>query len=460
MAKIIIGNVDNDSMVGDLRNFTASQRMVSAAVAHRLLWVAQPEDILVMPYDVSPEMIAHMAEIRGVVVDPERIVTPGDARSAPVILTSDELLASDLLGRVRDLMAGDMAGGADWEVLAYFPTASVVRFAIDVGARVAGGGESFLEQGGAELFNSKSFFRKACAANGFSCAPGVVCGSLAQLLRAVPELMRETGAVMLKEEFHSGGDGNVLITYHDRTQAPGACEVVRVASASELGTALIRLWPRFVSGRNVEVIAETFFDARAVIYSEFEIDAGGAIHHLDHGVMRMQPLWCGFEIPGRLSTLSTTHFAAASQQITAFARDQGYRGKINLDALVLADGRIVFTEFNGRLGGCTHIDVAARELLGPRYIDEVAIVTINKVASPPWPELTALLAEGFAFDRQARRGVIVLTEVLPLNGTIEIMTVEADMASAEALERRFLAALAALAARREAAAAPSIAMSA
>lgn len=447
MPRIIIGNVDNDSMVGDLRNFNAEQRMSSAAVAHRLLWLARPEDILVMPYAISEEMLDHMAEIRGVRIAAERIVTPTRASVESTILTSEELLAPTLLEAVRTLASAGSADG--WQVTAYFATASVARFAREVGASLAEGGEAFLAQGGAELFNSKSFFRKAAAANGFPCAAGAVCGSLAQLIRVAPELIRETGSIMLKEEFHSGGEGNVLVTFGKRDRAPGAFEVVCVEDESTLEDVLARLWPRFVSGRNVEIIVEAFHDAKAVIYSEFEIGPDGDARHLDHGVMRMEPLWCGFEIPGRLSTLETTRFVAASQEIIAFARDQGYRGRINLDALVLEDGRILFTEFNGRIGGCTHIDVLARALLGADYLDRAGIVTINKIASPGWRELTALLAEGFAYDPRAKRGVIVLTEVMALNGTIEIMTIDADLAAAERLEARFLAALAHRRARPE-----------
>lgn len=189
------------------------------------------------------------------------------------------------------------------------------------------------------------------------------------------------------------------------------------------------------------MVIEAYYDATKVIYAEFEIGQDWSITHLNHGIMRMEPQWCGFEIPGNLTVNETSKFLALSQHLAVAARDIGFRGKINFDAIITKDGRIIFSEFNGRLGGCTHIDELARRILGDSYLDTHQIVTRNKIGCDSWDRIERAMNKGLAFDPRKGEGVIVLTDSIRLLGTIEVMTIAANLQRAIKLEVEFLGAL-------------------
>jgi hypothetical protein len=99
---------------------------------------------------------------------------------------------------------------------------------------------------------------------------------------------------------------------------------------------------------------------------------------------------------------------------------------------------VLFTEVNGRLGGCTHIHVIAERLLGPHYADTYTLLTRNKVHTGPFPALLDMLdRSGLLFTPERGRGVIIATEDTARTGTIEYI-VMAPHAEAAGLEQRVL----------------------
>lgn len=217
MPKIIIGNVDNDSMIGDLSKMDERLRGITSTIANRLLWLAEPSDIAVLPFPVADDILAHIASVSGASLDPGRIIAVDGEGSGPRIITSDVLLNKDTLRRVKAAMGEEK----DWQVVAYFHTSAVSAFADALGI-VEPSSMAFLAEGGAELFNSKSFFRKAMLGADLPIAEGAVCVSLSQAQLAAAKLIGETGSIILKEQFNGGGDGNAVITFGDRQTQMGA----------------------------------------------------------------------------------------------------------------------------------------------------------------------------------------------------------------------------------------------
>lgn len=442
MPKIIIGNVDNEAMVGDLGQMSAGQLITTATVAARLLWLADQGDILIMPAPFSVGMLKYFSAQTGIDTNTLTVITPDDDMDTPAPLTGDVLLNPRMILRTRKAMANRR--DRSWSVEPYFFTSAVGAFEDAIGLREEEKHNPFLHEGGGELFNSKSFFRKMMQAKGLPIPEGASCLSLNHLLQIAPRLIERTGAVILKQELQAGGDGNIVLTWDRDETLPGASRVLHVSSIEDMKEQLGDLWPMFTSGRNNHVIIEAYHRPRQVLYAEFGIDAQGHTACLNHGMMRMEPLWCGFEIPGSLSVPARSEFIAGAQAIVTMAADCGFRGKINIDAILLDDSRVLFNEFNGRLGGCTHIDDIARQIAGPHYAQNRAIVTRNKQAVPSWEVLQGILTHN-DLDHKADsgRGIIVLTDSRSFNGTIEYMALGASQEEAEAIEHRFITALAA-----------------
>ncbi|WP_353622944.1 hypothetical protein [Rhizobium lusitanum] len=65
MPRILIGNVDNDAMVGAQEQMGISQKITTANAALRMLWFARPGDVLVLPSTITPEMLDYWSQLRG-----------------------------------------------------------------------------------------------------------------------------------------------------------------------------------------------------------------------------------------------------------------------------------------------------------------------------------------------------------------------------------------------------------
>ncbi len=440
MPKIIIGNVDNEAMVGDPDQMSPAQFITTATVGARLLWLAGPGDILIMPVPFSEAMLKYFSARTGIDTETLTIITPENGGENPAPLSGDVLLAPEMILRIRKAMASRRE--QQWSVEPYFFTGAIGALEDAIGLKEEEKQSSFLREGGAELFNSKSFFRKLMQAKGIALPDGMCCLSLNHLLQTAPRLIETTGAIILKQELQAGGDGNIVMTWDRDTSLPGASRVLHVRSIGEMKEHLRQLWPLFTSGNNNHVIVEAYHRPNAVLYAEFAIDDHGRTTCLNHGMMRMAPLWCGFEIPGDLPVPARSEFIAGAQAIAAMAAETGFRGKINIDAILVDETDVLFNEFNGRLGGCTHIDVIARHIAGPAYSANHAIVTRNKQPVPSWEVLQGVLTHN-ELDHTPERGqgIIVLTDSISLDGTIEYMSLGNSAEEASAIEDRFIAAL-------------------
>ncbi|WP_277183996.1 hypothetical protein, partial [Caballeronia sp. BR00000012568055] len=124
-----------------------------------------------------------------------------------------------------------------------------------------------------------------------------------------------------------------------------------------------------------------------------------------------------------------------SDVLASISQRLGFIGRANFDAIVTDCREIVFTEVNGRSGGCSHFDVILRALVGPDYLSTHTVVTRNRV--PVCDLGRALDASRSLRGRGNESGVVVLTEDILGTGTIEYMVYARNPADALALENEF-----------------------
>ena len=124
------------------------------------------------------------------------------------------------------------------------------------------------------------------------------------------------------------------------------------------------------------------------------------------------------------------------------AGDRGFTGYMNVDSIVTEDGQVLFTEVNGRMGDCTHIDYLARALVGDDYNRSRVVLTRNWVqASSFGGTLKALDEAGVLFDHESRTGVVIPIEDVDRSGTLDYMVIGRDAGHAHELEALTMAAL-------------------
>ena len=111
---------------------------------------------------------------------------------------------------------------------------------------------------------------------------------------------------------------------------------------------------------------------------------------------------------------------------------------MNIDGIVTTDGRVIVNEFNGRIGGCSHIHHILERAAGPRYGDELVVVSHSRKIDLTIDQAFGLL-EGskLAFDRDEGRGIIVTGEDAAGSGHLEYLSIAPSRADAMRLEAEF-----------------------
>ncbi|MDY7791278.1 peptide ligase PGM1-related protein [Burkholderia ubonensis] len=442
MAKLIVGNVDNEAMIGDTSRASLPLRQVSAIAARRLVWQMEADDVAILPSPVSPGMMAYVSEVTGRRLSVGQVISPSRDAADPLVLTSDRLLDESMLAALRARHVGQ----GSWTVYPYYYTSSVGLLCERLGiAQPVSNGSNFMAQAGAELLNRKAVFR-ALASGRVGCADGRVCRSFGEFHLTLRDLLARHASVIVKQDVNAGGDGNIAVTLERRASYPGVRKVYALANISDVDTVFSRdLWAlQTDTAGNCQVIVECFHESSDVLYSEYEIGAD-AVRLTSYGDLRMDAsgdkrgngmiMWTGFQIPSRLRPDVVDEFVTQSGVLAEISQRLGFVGRANFDAIVTRDAKVVFTEINGRIGGCSHLDGILRTLVGPDYLATHAVVTRNRV---PVRDLDRALASSRQLtDLRAGAGVVVLTEDLSGTGTIEYMVFATHPDDALALEREF-----------------------
>lgn len=444
MPTLLLSNTTSSALVarpGDIPQETAP---FYEAWADRLLWTLDTGDLAVVPGPTKPAFLDYLCGVLRL-----------DRRSLRVLSLRDQAAASwwprhnpSLVAQLRDEMAASDSR-ANWSISSYIRDRDIVEW-----ERVllveASQPDAFTENVG-ELMNTKSLFRCVARAARIPIAEGRVAAPGDELVDAVADMLKVTGAVMVKQDQNSGGDGNLLVAIDPPTRSDGAAGVVvvagldRTAVASAVEAHGLHEPPAVPAGCSpAKLVVEVYHPDARSFYVELHIprDSSPQVHNF--GSLRMSPQWSGFEIPAR--GISAGQQAALLEQAVELARSAqraGYFGFMNVDAIVTRDGELIINEFNGRAGGATHLHEICRRLVGDSYLHDVVIVTRNGV--PCLPSFDQLLhdlqADGTTFSDERGSGVIVLQDNTRATGTIEYMSIGESVEVALHFERRLESAL-------------------
>ncbi|MFP5023474.1 preATP grasp domain-containing protein [Pseudonocardia phyllosphaerae] len=438
MPRVLLANPFSHAMAARPEDIPDDVVPYYDAMADRLLWTLGPGDVGVVPGPVNHRFLSYMCDLLGFA--PEQLtmlsLTGYESSSwypgANPKLVADVADAVDRLGRDRD-----------WHVTCYIRDRHVVAWERALGT--ADAASAAFADNVAEMLNTKSIFRAVARAAGFPIADGRVVAGGAELVDTVTELLATTGVVIVKQDMNSGGDGNVVIARPGRVGAvaPGARSVLTVDGPGREDV------ERALSGRHLAdptaapvgygpaaYVVEVFHPRCSSFYVEMEVPRDGPVRLSNYGESRMTPLWSGFEIPPR--TLGSEHtelLCTGARQLAELSRSFGYVGNLDCDAIVTEDGEMIFNEFNGRVGGATHIDALCTRILGPGYLDERILLTSNAVPSPGFDDLVrGLDAASLHLDRGRGAGVIIAQDNTVATGTVEYVVVGRTREEAEEYE--------------------------
>ncbi|MFG3051968.1 peptide ligase PGM1-related protein [Kitasatospora sp. NPDC048239] len=437
MTTLCIGNNRTEEMVGDLTGMTQLERRFAGCGAQRMLWFAEDDDVLVLPWEPDPAYLGYVTGLTGTRAESLTVVVPPPGVEGEDILTPDRLADPGFREELRRVLAGRPVE----RVLAISPNAAVVDLAAALGAEHAVPGHAFAAQGGNALVNSKAVFRALAAGAGVPIPPGTVATAPQQVEAAVNGLLEQGHSVMMKVEYQAGGFGNEILSRDEQVTPAGAQRVVLLADRAAVARYVAERWEWLTGGRGQRVVVERYFTDAAPLYAEFTIGDHAAVLS-GCGEMVMDPV-----VIGEITPPVTPDAGAMAELVDQAARlceslrVLGYRGTVSADAFLTPKGELYFSETNGRLTGSTHLhDALFARLVGAEHRASRVILELAGLSVPSFPEAVAAVERaGLSFDRATRTGVVFSADFGPADGSVMYCVIAEDADAARAAERRLTA---------------------
>ncbi|TDD62702.1 hypothetical protein E1263_03015 [Kribbella antibiotica] len=408
MSRLIVSNQLTAEIEAGEHAITADYAKMLGLISHRMIWCAEPGDVVVLPTAPDADFARQVWQHLGLSPEPVIVVPPAGERG-------DDLLYADRFGdpafldELRKLVDYH---GIDQLYPFYFDELAV-RLTRELGLTAATPGFGFQGQGGHQIVNSKAFFRVLAAGLGVDVPDGRVANDAAEAAEFAGELLAAGEVVIIKQDLHGGGFGNEILSPVPDLEALGADQIHHVPDEAALATLLDNSWSRYSQQGRRRVVVEHYVQGSLPIYIEYLI-TDDAVQPVGSGEVRMKhtdtgSMMIGLVVPSPSASLPAfPRFLDGAAQLGEALRSIGYRGSVSIDAIVTPTGDILFNEINGRVGGSTHVHLLSERIIGPDYLQTRTLVIRSWAQWDSLPEtLAAIAANGLAWDPESRTGVLI-----------------------------------------------------
>ncbi|MBD0689550.1 peptide ligase PGM1-related protein [Streptomyces sp. CBMA123] len=400
----------------------------------RIAWFAEDGDVLVLPVRPEEAFLDYVTSHTGVRRASLTVVVPPAHAGSEGTLSPARLADPEFVEALEEAV-GDRAVT---HLSALWPDAAVARLARTLGVQDAMPGYGFVDQAGGVLVNSKSAFRTIAGGAGVPLPEGAVCTSPQAAEEAILELLAG-GPVVVKHDYLSGGRGNEILTTGERFRPIGARRVITVDGRAEVRSYLRERWEWLTAAGRGRPVAERYVRDSSAFFTEFLLTDEG-VELTGDGELLSAPYAVGQIMPSQgLEPDVLERIIEGGRRLAEALHAIGYRGILGPDAIVTPEREVLFTEYNGRVTGSTHIyGRIGRYGVGEGFGKDRVI--LERV----WPEgwstpsflatHAAIREAGLAYDPATRTGV-VLTNAFDGNNGVMYCVVAEDLGSAWARDR-------------------------
>ncbi|SEL52251.1 hypothetical protein SAMN05216359_110147 [Roseateles sp. YR242] len=415
MPKILIINVGATHALRPVRQ--GSDPLARATAKH--LWMADNDDVVIYSGTLENAFIDYVFGITRVDRNRVRLV------QVDGVLDDAALDACDL----------DPSTLQGYAINACYMSPAVARLQQRLTPSRASQAQTFAASAGADLFNRKADFRRLASGFGLPIPPGEILLPGADPAAAVQRLLGLTGALILKSNSGAGGEGNYGITLAARrmTGVRASRTVANLREAQDAARA-------FTAELREDSVIEAYLPSTEEFYLEYLIAGEGEVSYLNSGRVlykggRPDSGWCGLELPyGTREHLAQARELAAP--FMAHAARIGYRGYINLDAIVTG-GQVRFNETNARWGGGTAGHELFVRLHGQGHSAEKTLRSVRDIPALPFPAARRRLEEdGLLLSGDRHCGVVLLSGGGHPGDVIELLLAGNDPVHVDELEVR------------------------
>lgn len=434
MPRLLLGDSYTQDFGGDVAPISGTAARSVTAASQTILWFAEPGDVIVLPRAPDPEYLAYLTTMMEVDRESLRILVPPVAGSSPHFLTRDRLTSEAALAELRHALAGRAVD----QIVALMPDAASAALATALGFPETLPGHRFFSQGGSLLANGKACFRAVAAGVGAPLPPGGMARGRADARALIAELLEQGHPAILKRDFGGGGMGSEVVACEEIPNPVGAQQAVHLPGAGHLDDYLDQRWDWLTNGNRFPVVVERYYHRARAIFAEFEI-TGEAVTFEEHGEIVHAPIAFAEFIPAPdLPPDARDRLLAAGHALAEGLRAMGYRGVVSADAILLEDGEVLLTEWNGRITASTNIyRNIGRRLIGADFNRCRVLGEFVGWRVPSFLAAVARLDEaGLRYDRGARSGVVLVKAFNPEDSTVRYCAVAQSAEAATAMSEK------------------------
>lgn len=429
MPRLLVANDCPEQVFGC--NIEFSQGL--AIWAQRLLWQMENDDIIILPVAPDAGYLEYIAELKGVRYETLRVIIAPKGSAGN--LSADRIRNLALRDEVKKALAGRHLKS----VLPLTPDASIVALARSLEAEQCVPGAAFASQGGGDLANSKIIFRAIAAGNAVSIPAGAVVNDPIVAEEIIADmLLREGIAVIVKKDFGQGCRGNEVLSPVDGIKPNGGRRGHVLSSRSAIKIYLDENWSWLTNSGHHSFVVERYFPDSMAIFAEFDLTDEG-VQFAGIGEMLAVPIADGQVIPPLgLSPTTVAEIVDGGRRLSLALHATGYRGMLSADAIVTSDAEVMFTEYNGRITGSTHIySVVGARIVGKEWMQKRILLERRGWCAPSFQAAVDMLNDsGLAFNRNTHTGVILTGTFIPARKVISYTVVAENFTAALELEKK------------------------
>ncbi|MDO6706331.1 hypothetical protein [Photobacterium sp. 1_MG-2023] len=425
MPTLFIMNAATEQMLGHSLSSADIQAAINSA--WRNIWLANEGDVVVLPKALEPEIKAYVGEVLQCEPDKVIFIAPDVAS----VLTDSVLREPHLRAKIQPYIEHDTV----WTVNPCYQSVGVAELADSLGLSL-GEGDSFIRQQGIDRYNRKSQFRTLATQSSLPVPSGEILHSKTELAGAIQRHIDETGIVIIKSDVGVAGLGNIAITRHPLRPLPG---ISRLYSESDFDLDSLQI---------DNTVVESYHTATHMLFIEFFVQDDGRADFLNLGEIRMvddssglSMKWIGLDLHTSLPPLMLAHYVNESSRFVQAAAKRGYRGYIDVDAIVTDRHQLLFNESNGRWGGCTVLHHLAEKLIGRNYASTHVVSARRAINTPSFEYAKSILEKterGFCPIKQ--EGIVILAFDKG-SQQMEIVLIARSLGTARTMEQQYLKAL-------------------
>ncbi|WGM18769.1 peptide ligase PGM1-related protein [Paenarthrobacter sp. OM7] len=428
MTKAIFATFRLESSVGDYAKRGASWW------AQRSIWLAAEGDTLILPGPPDQAWLDYATALMGFESSTLNVLVAPPANDGETARLSLERLRNP---RFLRKMKRELPSSTS-RVVSCVSDPGIARLVSELELEHCLPGHEYIMQGGAWLAESKTTFRALAAAQGIPISEGTVSHSPEDALDVVLEFLAHGKSVMLKHPYKSSGAGNYILTSNTELDPVGSNHVsVLAGDRGEALRVLQDLWPALSQDGRFLVVVEEYHENAKAFFAEFSVTDQEILLQTT-GELFSRPVGDAQALPATsLTADQANELVAHGRKLCESYQKMGYRGPASADAILLANGTLLFTECNCCVTGTTPTyEGVGFRVVGREYFpkDRVIYERVDWRVPDHHAALNHLEQHGIAYSAAERQGVILTSPPEPRLGSVMYCIVAATLDEARAMD--------------------------